>query len=125
MPVTTPTNGRGHARQSSFALHFERTLGLRLPTAQMFRTGLGFSQWGNDNREGESRGVGGPYVFDEAQEDLEMAADNELMEAGHGEEEDELLLDIPSDHPDRERLIAEAYANERRLQEDLRAAGLL
>jgi len=125
MPVTTPTNGsgRGHARQSSFALHFERTLGLRLPTAQMFRVGLGLSHWGNGSTDGEPRG-GGPYVFDEAQEDLEMAVERESMEAGHGEE-DELLLDIPPDHPDRARLIAEAYANERRLQEDLRAAGLL
>ena len=36
-----------------------------------------------------------------------------------------LLVNVPEGHPARARLIAEAYASERRLQEDLRAAGLL
>ena len=38
-----------------------------------------------------------------------------------------LLLSLPSGgaHQDHARLLAQAYANERRLQEDLRAAGLL
>lgn len=39
--------------------------------------------------------------------------------------EEEIMSVIPADHPDRERLIAEAIENERRLQQDLRAAGLL
>lgn len=39
--------------------------------------------------------------------------------------EEEIMAAIPADHPERERLVAEAIANERRLQHDLRAAGLL
>jgi hypothetical protein len=38
---------------------------------------------------------------------------------------DELVLNISPDDPNRERLIAEALANETRLQHDLREAGLL
>ena len=113
-------SGRGHGRRSSFALHFERTLGLRLPTTQMLRQGLGLSNWGNSSPRPGSRSDG-VFVFEDVQEEAERGS----MDAGAGEGEDELLLDIPADHPDRARLIAEAYANERRLQEDLRAAGLL
>ena len=38
---------------------------------------------------------------------------------------EDMMFEIPAGHPDRARLIAEAVANERRLQRDLRAAGLL
>ncbi|KAF5390645.1 hypothetical protein D9757_002670 [Collybiopsis confluens] len=56
------------------------------------------------------------------QEDVEAQA-----EANTNEEvnENDLMLNISHDDPNRARLIAEALANERRLQNDLRAAGLL
>jgi hypothetical protein len=40
-------------------------------------------------------------------------------------DEHAVMLSIPEDAPDRERRIQEAIENERRLQRDLRAAGLL
>lgn len=56
------------------------------------------------------------------QEDIEAQA-----EANTNEEvnENDLMLNVSPDDPNRARLIAEALANERRLQRDLREAGLL
>lgn len=66
------------------------------------------------------------FEYDEPEggHDLERGSIDEER-ARREEIEQEVLLTIPASHPDRERLVSEAIANERRLQEDLRAAGLL
>jgi hypothetical protein len=53
--------------------------------------------------------------------------DEEFEDEARAEEsiEAEVLRSIPPDHPDRERIVREAIEGERRLQQDLRAAGLL
>lgn len=111
LPVST-----GHIRQSSFARHFERTLGIRFPTVQTIQEGLGLVRFGNN----------GQLIY-EYDEDLNRVGGepNERTSMDERLLEEEVLLTIPEDHPDRERLVAEVLANERRLQEDLRAAGLL
>lgn len=42
-----------------------------------------------------------------------------------GMTESDLMIPVDANDPDRARIIRDALANERRLQEDLRAAGLL
>ncbi|KIK67992.1 hypothetical protein GYMLUDRAFT_155118 [Collybiopsis luxurians FD-317 M1] len=82
--------------------NFERVLGLQgLSTRDFFRQGFGMSTH---------------------QQDIEAQA-----EANTNEEVDEndLMLNVSPDDPNRARLITEALVNERRLQNDLRAAGLL
>ncbi|KAH8118366.1 hypothetical protein DFH11DRAFT_1686547 [Phellopilus nigrolimitatus] len=128
-PIPLPTaTASGHARQSSFAQHFERTLGLRLPSMRMFQVGLGLGSGSHDVGANERF----LYEYDAdfnrippaGAADLERGSLDEERDAVNDAEE-EILLSIPADHPERERLIAEAIENERRLQQDLRAAGLL
>ena len=57
--------------------------------------------------------------------DLERGSMDEDGEHESRTIEEEIMAAIPADHPERERLVAEAIASERRLQQDLRAAGLL
>ncbi|THH10082.1 hypothetical protein EW145_g1580 [Phellinidium pouzarii] len=128
IPLPVGTANGGHGRQSSFAMHFERTLGLRLPSMRMLRAGLGLESEGSSARiepdqqlmyeydEHFNRVNGGMHIHE--RDSLDEREENTAVE-------DEILLSIPADHPQRERLIAEAIANERRLQQDLRAAGLL
>ncbi|KAI5123441.1 hypothetical protein M0805_006146 [Coniferiporia weirii] len=128
LPVGGPGGGQGHGRQSSFAVHFERTLGLRLPTMRMLQSGLGLRSGGGGDGSGR---VGTDaqllYEYDGDFNRVRTGGRGQDLERGSFEEdaEAEVLLAIPEDHPERERLIAEALANERRLQQDLRAAGLL
>jgi hypothetical protein len=64
---------------------------------------------------------------DEQEPDLEANRRNSSIDDPSVREEElrSLFPHIPQDHPDRPRMVAEALENERRLQEDLRAAGLL
>ena len=83
----------------------------------MIQEGLGLVSVGNNG-----------HVIYEYDEDLNRLNGEHTNERGSLDErllEEEVLLIIPEDHPDRERLVAEVIAHERRLQEDLRAAGLL
>ncbi|KAG7096802.1 hypothetical protein E1B28_004211 [Marasmius oreades] len=84
---------------------FERVFGFgALSRGDFFRQGFGFGTSTRRNQE----------------EDIQARPET------HAEaHEIALALNIRSDDPDRERLIAQALANERRLQDDLRAAGLL
>lgn len=76
---------------------------------------------------------GNSHIFD--QYVFEEEYDSQLMGRNGGEaprspntdavDVDEISRSVPADHPERERLIAELVASERRLQNDLRAAGLL
>lgn len=114
-PAPVTTGNRGHGRQSSFAMHFERTLGLRLPSMNMFQF---------PSRDGNSHIVN-EYIFEEIE-----GGDDGDVEHGRSLTRDEIDADeiarsVPADHPERERLIGELIARERRLQQDLRAAGLL
>ncbi|EJD01420.1 uncharacterized protein FOMMEDRAFT_111219 [Fomitiporia mediterranea MF3/22] len=118
-PPQIPTNPN-HNRQSSFARHFERTLGLRLPNLNM---ALGLNNPG--------RVAGDQQLLYEYDENFNRTGHDLERGSVDDEHEDRLTIEeeianaIPADHPERERLIAEAIANERRLQQDLRAAGLL
>ncbi|KLO15858.1 hypothetical protein SCHPADRAFT_995499 [Schizopora paradoxa] len=124
-----------------FLSPLERTLGIRVPSMGMFREGLGFNAGaypGTDARP-QSRlsslfeGMDGVDGVDNEghsrvpeEPDLEAGHPNSEHEQGADDDENTALFNnIPHDHPERARLIAEAYENERRLQEDLRAAGLL
>jgi len=127
-----------------FLSPLERTLGIRVPSMGMFRDGLGFNAGGAypgtaAGEQAQSRfsrlfaGMDGVDGIDDngharipEEPDLEAGR----PEQGHEPEDEEdetvaLFPGIPHDHPERTQLIAEAYENERRLQADLRAAGLL
>lgn len=90
--------------------HLQRRFGLRLPSSHVFRQGLGFGGSARDSpRDGRPR----------------RGRDEEEVEARDSEDDRLLFPTISLHHPDRQRIVAEAYANERRLQQDLRAAGLI
>ena len=113
-----PDTGNGN-RQGTFSSHLERTLGLRIPDARMVRMGLGLD--GNSHHIQDD----GQLLF-EYDENFVHGGMRQSAEEEHFESiENEISRSFPTDHPDRERLIAEAVASERRLQNDLRAAGLL
>ncbi|KAF9055509.1 hypothetical protein BDZ89DRAFT_975973 [Hymenopellis radicata] len=104
-PATT-TEGQG---SQPVMTQFERAFGLhRLSSGDFFRQGFVFGGRRDDDDDDD----------DEARA---LAA----AEEGHSEEEIAQLLAIAPDDPDRARIITAALDNERRLQQDLRAAGLL
>ena len=109
----TRSNNAENSTESDNAVmaHLERTFGLRFPSSQMFRNGLGFREI-----EDESSPPDAP---------VRSGRDEEEVEARDSEDELLLFPSLALDHPDRSRLVAEAYANERRLRQDLRAAGLI
>ncbi|KAL0577080.1 hypothetical protein V5O48_004923 [Marasmius crinis-equi] len=97
-------NGSQSTRTTS---QFERAFGFgALTRGEFFRQGFGF---------------GGSRRAEEEEEDIEAQTDPRVLE----QRDIEQMLNLRPDDPNRERLVAEAIANERRLQEDLRAAGLL
>lgn len=116
-PIPMPGSTSEAEGRSTLSSHFERTFGLRLPSARNLQLGLGL----RNTRPGSN--------------DLIFEYDENLMHEGLRHDsveedrlaslEDEVAHSIPEDHPERERLIAEVIAGERRLQNDLRAAGLL
>jgi len=122
-----------------FLSPLERTLGIRVPTMGMFREGLGFNpgtypgagaqaHGGFSSLFASMDGVDGVDNNGQARIPEEPDLEAGLHEQEHEPDDDEtsaLFAGIPQDHPERVRLIAEAYENERRLQADLRAAGLL
>jgi len=95
-------NAQPTQQQDRPASQFDRLFGLR---ADMLRQGFGF----------------GPRAESEADRTVTRA------EEGHSTEvtENDLIIHISPDDPNRERLIREAVMNEQRLQNELRAAGLL
>ncbi|KAJ3835223.1 hypothetical protein EV361DRAFT_910997 [Lentinula raphanica] len=96
-----PTDGPRASRSP-----FENAFGLRdsISTRYFFRQGFGLNTH---------------------QDDLEAQAVTNHPEEEIDEQELMQHMNISPDDPDRVRLVAEALANERRLQNDLRAAGLL
>jgi hypothetical protein len=88
------------AANGAFISQFERTFGLRgIAPGEFFRQGLGLGSRGSGARADEETGGGGP---------------------GEGDAETDAMMT-----PDRARLLAQALEHERRLQRDLRAAGLI
>ncbi|KAJ3927954.1 MAG: hypothetical protein NXY57DRAFT_1023381 [Lentinula lateritia] len=95
-----PTDGPRASRSP-----FEGIFGLHsLPSRDFFRQGFGMNT---------------------RQEDIEAQAETDAHQDEIDEEELIQHLNISPDDPNRARLVAEALINERRLQNDLRAAGLL
>jgi hypothetical protein len=85
---------------------FERTFGLRGVTrGDFFRQGFGF----------------GSHIRGTHDVEAQTRVANDIEEP----DEHDLMIAVPHDDPDRARVLSEALANERRLQQDLRAAGLL
>ncbi|KAI3612312.1 metal homeostatis protein bsd2 [Moniliophthora roreri] len=100
-------NSNNQSSGTAFS-QFERTFGLGgISRGDFFRQGFGF---GTSRRSLDS-------------DDVEARAGQRNGEVDP--REIELMLNISPGDPNRERIIQEALANERRLQEDLRAAGLL
>ncbi|KAK0468216.1 uncharacterized protein EV420DRAFT_1626138 [Desarmillaria tabescens] len=65
------------------------------------------------------------FGFGRGHEQATESGRQSQAEEGRAEEELAALLDIPTDDPNRAQRICEALDSERRLQNDLRAAGLL
>jgi hypothetical protein len=92
--------------------HFESSFSLRgMSRADLFRQGFGFGA--TRNRED-----------DEATREAVRAEEGESNGHEHSMETDPMIPLHPSD-PERSRAIIQAFANEQRLQRDLREAGLL
>lgn len=88
----------------SARFNLERVLGLRgLPSGDFFRQGFGFSTHQDDV---------------EAQTEAEANTREDV-------DENDLMLNIRPDVPNRAQVAAEYQVTERRLQNDLRAAGFL
>ncbi|KAK7060508.1 hypothetical protein VNI00_001273 [Paramarasmius palmivorus] len=105
--ILASQNNNNTANQTSGTAfsQFERTFGFsNIPRADFFRQGFGF---------GARRSIDS--------DDVEARAGTTEIDP----RDIERLLNLSPNDPNRERLVAEAIANERRLQEDLRAAGLL
>lgn len=107
MSTQTPASGPAATETPGaerIVTQFERTFGLgRFSNADFFRQGFGFG--GRDSVE----------------------EDEVLVRAEEGRSEEEIaeMLNLAPDDPNRAQRIAEALEGERRLQSDLRAAGLL
>jgi hypothetical protein len=91
---------------ASVTSQFEQAFGIR--NATILRQGLGFGS----RRERE-----------ETREREMDGAEDTMSDYGHDEEDPMIPID-PND-PERSRMLREAYANEARLRADLRAAGLI
>jgi len=95
----------------AFLSRLEHTFSLRgTSRIDLFRRGFGFGSSRNHDSEDQQAAH-----LVRAEEGDVREGDREALETDHM---------IPDD-PQRSRLIAEALANERRLQADLRSAGLL
>ncbi|KAG7449091.1 uncharacterized protein BT62DRAFT_887639 [Guyanagaster necrorhizus] len=104
--TNTNTNINQDPQQRAMS-QFERAFGLHRLTSgggDILRQGFGFGR--SHEEETDSGG-------------------QSQAEEGRAEEELAALLDIPADDPNRAQRIREALESERRLQDDLRAAGLL
>ncbi|KAI5830423.1 hypothetical protein K523DRAFT_302690 [Schizophyllum commune Tattone D] len=99
------------AREQEQALlgRIERAFGVQLPSrsaGDFFRTGFGLNRSNHDDEDSHHL---------------------QAVEEGHApaREEADLTIEIDPNDPNRERILREALENERRLQEHLRAAGLI
>ncbi|KAF5344135.1 hypothetical protein D9758_008822 [Tetrapyrgos nigripes] len=104
--LASQQSNNSSSQQGSTGLsQFEQTFGLRgVAPGDFFRQGFGF---------GSSR--------DAHDVEAQTIVANDMHDPG----EHQLAATLPHDDPNRARILAEALANERRLQNDLRAAGLL
>lgn len=102
--ILASQNNSNTANQTSGTAfsQFERTFSI--PRADFFRQGFGF---------------GARHSIDS--DDVEARAGTTEIDP----RDVERMLNLSPNDPNRERLVAEAIVNERRLQDDLRAAGLL
>jgi len=99
-------------RANPIISHFESSFSLRgMSRADLFRQGFGFGA--TRNRED-----------DEATREAVRAEEGESNGHEHSMETDPMIPLDPS-NPERSRAIIQAFANEQRLQRDLREAGLL
>jgi len=93
--------------------HFESPFSLRgMSRAELFRQGFGFGA--TRNREDA-----------EAALEVVRAEEGESNAHEHSIRETEPMIPLDPSNPERSRAIIRAYANEQRLQQDLREAGLL
>ena len=100
--------------RGAFLSRLEHTFSLRgTSRADLFRRGFGFGPRRNPNSE-EQQSV----LLARAEEGDVREGDREALET-------DLMIPVDPNDPQRSRQIAEALANERRLQADLRSAGLL
>jgi hypothetical protein len=92
---------------------FERAFGFRgISHSDLFRQGLGFMGARELQERNQERGN---------EEDAEDDPDGRVSR----DDEETPMIPVDPNHPDHEQLLRQAYANERRLRRDLRAAGLI
>jgi len=100
------SNSSSSQQGSTGLSQFERSFGLRgMTRGDFFRQGFGFGSRNNHTEDVEAQ----------------RGNTNDIEDP----DEHDLMIPIPPDDPNRAHALAEALANERRLQQDLRAAGLL
>ena len=106
-----------HARSAALVHRLERAFGLEgLADGSLLRQGLGFP--GAHHRS----------LFEDAQMAAEEGADGEGEGEGEGDghvERNAYVFSLDSANPANNDRIARAYADEARLHQDLRSAGLL
>ena len=107
-------NPPANAPSSTFTSQLEHVFGLRdTSRLDLFRQGFGLGSSRNGNTdEGQTQR-------------LARAEEGESRGDEHDALETDLMIPIDPNDPQRSRLIAEALARDRRLQADLRSAGLL
>jgi len=92
---------------------FESSFGLRgMSRADLFRQGFGFGA----TRHREN---------DEATREVVRAEEGESNAHEHSTRDTEPMIPLDPSNPERSRATIRAFANEQRLQQDLREAGLL
>lgn len=100
-------------RANPIISHFESSFSLRgMSRAELFRQGFGFGA--TRNRED-----------DEATREAVRAEEGESNGHEHSLRETDPMIPLDPSNPERSRAIIQAFANEQRLQRDLREAGLL
>ncbi|KZT19267.1 hypothetical protein NEOLEDRAFT_1245943 [Neolentinus lepideus HHB14362 ss-1] len=100
-----------------YLTQIERVFGIQGP-GSLFRTGLGLNRNRLDEPDGDA------LVFEADAEEIQAARERARMMAS-GEREREMMAGIDPTDPDAVRRVAEAYAQEARLHQELRDAGLL
>lgn len=107
-----PTNAP--SSRGAFLSRLEHAFSLRgTSRVDLFRQGFGFGPRRNPNSEERQSGL------------LARAEEGDVREGDREARETDLMIPVDAHDPERSRQIAEALANERRLQADLRNAGLL
>lgn len=100
--------------RGAFLSRLEHTFSLRgTSRVDLFRQGFGFGSRRNHNSEDQQSAL------------LARAEEGDVREGDREALETDLMIPVDPNDPQRSRLMAEALANDRRLQADLRNAGLL